>query len=69
MVELIRDALPLERSWLVLAVMDPRSNLCYFNCSGDRQDNNKRAPPMGLDIPFLYLDSVFWVRLFVFLTE
>jgi hypothetical protein len=27
----IRDVLPLERSWLDLAVVDPRSYLCYFN--------------------------------------
>jgi hypothetical protein len=48
MVKLIRDALPLERSWLDLAVVDPRSNHHYFNCSGSiRQDNNKRASPTG----------------------
>jgi hypothetical protein len=46
MVKLIRDALPLERSWLDSTVVDPRSNLSYFNCGGDRQDNNKRAPLM-----------------------
>jgi hypothetical protein len=33
MVKLIGDALPLERSWLDSTVVDPRSNLCYFNCS------------------------------------
>jgi hypothetical protein len=38
----IRDALPLERDWLYLAVVDPRSNLCYFNCSRGRQ--NKKEP-------------------------
>jgi hypothetical protein len=42
MVKLIRDALPLERSWLDSIVVDPWSNLCYFNCSGDKQDH-KRA--------------------------
>jgi hypothetical protein len=44
----IADALPLKRSWLDSAVVDPRNNLCYFNCSKGRQNNNKRASPMGL---------------------
>jgi hypothetical protein len=44
----IRDALPLERSWLDSTVMYPRSNLCYFNCSEGRQNNNKRAFPTRL---------------------
>jgi hypothetical protein len=46
MVKLIRDALPFERSWFDSTVVDPRSNFCFFNCSGDRQDNNKKAPLM-----------------------
>jgi hypothetical protein len=56
-VKLIRDAL-LERSWFDLAVVDPRRNLCYFNCSGSRQNKNKRASPMGLqwvDIIYVYI--------------
>jgi hypothetical protein len=32
----IGDALPLERSWLDLAIVDPRSYLCYFDCSRGR---------------------------------
>jgi hypothetical protein len=44
----IKAALPLERGWLYSAVVDPRSNLCYFNCSRGRQNNNKRASPMRL---------------------
>jgi hypothetical protein len=55
----IRDALPLERSWLDLTVVDPRSNLCYFNHGGSRQDNNKRASPnrilMGGHLKFFFL--------------
>jgi hypothetical protein len=42
----VRDALPLERGWLYLAVGDPRSNFYYFNCGGSRQNNNKKASPM-----------------------
>jgi hypothetical protein len=30
----VRDALPLEGSWLHSAVVDPGNNLCYLNCSG-----------------------------------
>jgi hypothetical protein len=41
MVKLIRDAFPFERSWLDSTVADPRRNLCYVNCSGDRQDTTK----------------------------
>jgi hypothetical protein len=48
MVKLMRDALPFKRSWFDLAVVDPRSNLCYFNCGGSRQNNNKRASLMRL---------------------
>jgi hypothetical protein len=44
----IRDALPLERSWLYSVVVDPRINLCYFNCGRGRQNNKKRDPPMRL---------------------
>jgi hypothetical protein len=44
----IRDALPLERSWIDSTVVDPRSNLCYFNCGGSRQNKKKRAFSMRL---------------------
>jgi hypothetical protein len=53
----VRAALPLEGSWLHLAMVDPWNNLCYLNCGGGGQNNNKRAPPVGLlwwNIPFLY---------------
>jgi hypothetical protein len=42
----IRDTLPLKRSWLDSAVVDPKCYLCYFNCGRGRQNNNKRASPM-----------------------
>jgi hypothetical protein len=45
----IRDAFPFERSWLASTVLDPRSNLCYFNCSGISTQENKRAPPKGFN--------------------
>jgi hypothetical protein len=44
----IGDALPLERNWLDLDVVDPRSYLCYFDYDKGRQNNNKRAFPMRL---------------------
>jgi hypothetical protein len=44
----IGDALTLERSWLDLAVVDPRNYLCYFDCGRGRQNNKKRASPMRL---------------------
>jgi hypothetical protein len=31
-----------------LAMVDPRSNLCYFDCSKGKQDNNKRASPIRI---------------------
>jgi hypothetical protein len=31
---LVRDAFPLERSWLDSTVVDLRSNLCHFNYGG-----------------------------------
>jgi hypothetical protein len=37
----IRQALPLERSWLDPAVVEPRSYCCYFNCGSGRQKNKK----------------------------
>jgi hypothetical protein len=37
----IRDALPLERGWIYSVVVDPRSNLCYFNCGRGRENNKK----------------------------
>jgi hypothetical protein len=43
-----RDALPFTGSWLHLAVVDPGNDLCYFNCSGSGQNDNKRVPPGGL---------------------
>jgi hypothetical protein len=46
MVKLISDALPFKRSWLDSTVVDPRSNLCYFNCSGDRQQ--QKGPCNGV---------------------
>jgi hypothetical protein len=39
----IGNALPLERSWLDMTVVDPRSDLCYFNCGRGRESYNKRA--------------------------
>jgi hypothetical protein len=45
MVRRVRDAFPLKRGWLYLAV-DPGNNFCYLNYCGGRQNNNKRASPM-----------------------
>jgi hypothetical protein len=44
----VRDILSFEGSWLHLAVVDPWNDLCYFNSGRDEQNNNKRAPPVGL---------------------
>jgi hypothetical protein len=38
----VRDTFPLEKSWLYSTVVDPRSTLCYFNCCGGKQNNNRR---------------------------
>jgi hypothetical protein len=45
-------------------VVDPRSKLCYFNCRRSKENNNKRAPPMGFNGWIFYFifypDSIFF---------
>jgi hypothetical protein len=53
----VRNAFPLERGWLYLAVVGTRNNLCYFNGNGGRQNNNKKGFSNEFGIPFLYPDS------------
>jgi hypothetical protein len=40
-----------------------QGKICYFNCGGGEQNNNKSAPPVGLqqlNISFLYPNSIPW---------
>jgi hypothetical protein len=53
---------------LYSAVVDPGSNFCYFNCSGDRQDNNKRALLRGFNgwTFYSFTQTVFFGFFFLF---
>jgi hypothetical protein len=45
----IRDELPLERKWFDSTLVDPRSNLCYFNCGRSRQITTKGPLQWGFN--------------------
>jgi hypothetical protein len=63
MMRLGQGCTPIRGKLAPLCCGGSRNDLCYFNCGGGRQNNDKRAPPVGLwwlNIPFLYPNSIPW---------